>query len=89
MSTEPGSAPRDFIREMVEEGNPNSITDGVVGALCARAAVRGAFLNVQVNARDLDDKSYVAEVLEKGKAMVENAEKAESEIMSILEKKWA
>lgn len=78
----------EVIWEMVEEGNPNSITDGVVGALCARAAVRGAFLNVQVNTRDLDDKSYVAEVLEKGKAMVEDAEKAELEIMSILEKKW-
>ena len=32
------------IRAMVEEGNPASVTDAGVGALCARSAVIGAEL---------------------------------------------
>ena len=52
-----------LIREMVETGNPNSITDGAVGALCARTAVIGAFLNVKVNAAGLTDKDYAARVV--------------------------
>ena len=76
------------IRGMVENGNPNSLTDAAVGALCARVAVRGAYLNVRVNARDLDDPPYVAEVLEKGQEMVAKAAEAEHEIMTMLEKAW-
>lgn len=76
------------IREMVKIGNPNSLTDAVVGALCARAAVRAAYLNVQVNARELEDPSYVAEVLEKGQLMEEEAAVAEQEIMTMLAATW-
>ncbi|MDX1667674.1 MAG: glutamate formimidoyltransferase, partial [Saprospiraceae bacterium] len=55
----------EICRAMVEEGNPNSVTDAGVGALCARAAVLGAFFNVQINTADLEDKEYVEEVLSK------------------------
>ena len=40
------------IRAMAENGNPNSVTDAGVGALCARSAVIGAFLNVKINAAE-------------------------------------
>jgi len=38
-----------IIKAMAEVGNPNSVTDAGVGALCVRAAVHGAFLNVKIN----------------------------------------
>ena len=41
--------------DMAERGNPNSVTDAGVGALCARTAVLGAVMNVRVNAADLKD----------------------------------
>ena len=42
--------------DMAEQGNPNSVTDAGVGALCARTAVLGAVMNVRVNAADLKDR---------------------------------
>lgn len=41
---------------MVEQGNPNSISDAGVGALCIEAAIKGAALNVKINAASLDDE---------------------------------
>ena len=51
----------ELIREMVEKGNPNSITDAGVGALALRSCIRGAFLNVKINASGLDDKDFVTD----------------------------
>lgn len=73
-----------LIRQMVETGNPNSVTDAAVGALCARAALRGAYLNVQINTSGLDDKAYAAEVLSAGQKMVDAAETMEQEILEIV-----
>lgn len=69
-----------LIRKMAEIGNPNSITDAGVGALCARAAVHGAFMNVKINAADLEDKIFVKQILEKGEKMIAEADRAEQEI---------
>ncbi|OFY52238.1 MAG: hypothetical protein A2Y87_12390 [Bacteroidetes bacterium RBG_13_46_8] len=69
---------------MVLEGNPNSVTDAGVGALCARTAVKGAFLNVKINASGLEDKEYVKKVLQEGNTIEANAVKLEEEIMAIL-----
>ena len=49
----------ELIKAMVEHGNPNSVTDAGVGALCARSAVIGAFMNVRINAGGYSDKNFV------------------------------
>ncbi len=73
----------ELLEEMVRSGNPNSISDGAVGALCARAAVHGAFLNVRTNAKDLDDKTYTADLIRRGREMAETADRKEREIMAL------
>ncbi len=73
-----------LIRQMVETGNPNSVTDAGVGALCARAAVLGAFLNVKINATGLDDKAYAAKVLAESESMAAAADVAEREILAVV-----
>ena len=55
----------DLIEAMVDTGNPNSITDAGVGALCARAAVLGAVMNVRVNLKDFSDKAFSDSALRK------------------------
>lgn len=75
------------IRQMAETGNPNSVTDAGVGALCARAAVHGAFLNVKINAAGLDDKAFATQVVAEGEKMIEAADKAEREILAIVNSK--
>lgn len=76
-----------LIREMVEKGNPNSITDGAVGALCARAAVRGCALNVKVNAVGIDDKVYVEKVLAEANGLSAKADAIEAEILKLVQEK--
>lgn len=77
----------EIIKAMVLEGNPNSVTDAGVGALCARTAVKGAFLNVKINASALEDKEYVKKVMEEGSAIEVGAVQLEEEIMELLQGK--
>ncbi|MBR8537821.1 glutamate formimidoyltransferase [Carboxylicivirga sediminis] len=74
----------EVIRAMAEVGNPNSVTDAGVGALCARTAVMGAFLNVKINAAGLDDKAFVEGILAEGKAIEDKAIQEEKEILEIV-----
>lgn len=55
---------------MVTKGNPNSITDAGVGALCIRTAVQGAYLNVCVNAKGLKDKQFAEKIIAKAKTII-------------------
>jgi len=71
-----------LIKQMVETGNPNSITDAAVGALCARVAVYGAYLNVKINTGGLDDKVYAVKVVADSEAILEKAIKMEGEILA-------
>ncbi len=77
----------DVIEAMVEKGNPTSVTDAGVGALCARTAVIGAYLNVKVNTMDLEDKAFVKEILKKAEEIQLAARKKENEIMKLVEER--
>ena len=72
------------IRAMAEIGNPNSVTDAGVGALAARSAVMGAFLNVKINAADLEDKDYVNKILSEGAEIEKQAIAMEDKILEIV-----
>lgn len=74
-------------KNMAEIGNPNSVSDAGVGALCARAAVKGAYLNVIINAQDLKDNTELKEILSKAAKMNEDADKAEQEIWRTVSEK--
>jgi glutamate formiminotransferase/formiminotetrahydrofolate cyclodeaminase len=75
-----------LLKNMAKTGNPNSLSDAGVGALCAKAAVYGAYLNVLINSKDLGDKKYVEKTLKEAKKMLRQAISAEKEILSIVEK---
>jgi glutamate formiminotransferase/formiminotetrahydrofolate cyclodeaminase len=71
----------DLIAEMVAKGNPNSVTDAAVGALCIRTAVIGAHLNVKVNTVGFKDVTFVDDVLAKCQIIADNTNKYENEIL--------
>ncbi len=77
----------EVMKIMAEFGNPNSVSDAGVGALCARAAVRGAFLNVRINASGLKDKEFVNRLIEEGAQIELKAGEMENEIMKIVDSK--
>ena len=79
----------DVIAAMTEHGNPNSVSDAGVGALCARSAVMGAFLNVKINASGLKDKNYVENILQRGQEIQDRAAKFEQKILEVVNRKIA
>jgi glutamate formiminotransferase/formiminotetrahydrofolate cyclodeaminase len=80
-------ASMELMKAMATTGNPNSVTDAGVGALCARTAVIGAFLNVKINCGDYKDKDFVEEILKEGQLLVDKASELEDEILMITNKK--
>jgi glutamate formiminotransferase/formiminotetrahydrofolate cyclodeaminase len=72
----------EVIEAMVEVGNPNSITDAGVGALCARTAIIGAFMNVKINTGDLKDKEFVADILKRGQEIQDKAVEKEAKVVA-------
>jgi glutamate formiminotransferase/formiminotetrahydrofolate cyclodeaminase len=68
---------------MADFGNPNSVTDAAVGALCARTAVMGAFLNVKINCVDCEDSDFVHQILKKGQDLVDDACMMEAKILTL------
>jgi glutamate formiminotransferase/formiminotetrahydrofolate cyclodeaminase len=76
-----------LIKAMADIGNPNSVSDAGVGALCARSAVMGAFMNVRINASGYDDKAYVTDIIAKGKDIETKTIALETEILKIVNDK--
>lgn len=77
----------EVMKAMAEIGNPNSVTDAGVGALCARTAIRGALLNVKINAGGLEDKTFANDLVSRGEAFAQQAYELENEIMKVVEGK--
>jgi glutamate formiminotransferase/formiminotetrahydrofolate cyclodeaminase len=77
----------DIIKAMAETGNPNSVSDAGVGALCARSAVMGAFMNVRINAAGYYDKKFTDKIISKGKEIENKTIALESEILKIVNEK--
>jgi glutamate formiminotransferase/formiminotetrahydrofolate cyclodeaminase len=76
-----------IIKAMAEVGNPNSVSDAGVGALCARSAVMGAFMNVRINASGYDDKIFVTDIITKGKDIENKTISLETDILKIVNEK--
>ena len=77
----------DMIKAMAETGNPNSVSDAGVGALCARAAVSGAYLNVKINAAGLEDRAFAEEIIHKGAQIEIKALEMEKNILETVNQK--
>ncbi len=80
-------ASMEVIKAMAEVGNPNSVSDAGVGALCARTAVMGAFMNVRINAGGYDDKVFVKEMLARGKEIENKTIALETDILKLIDGK--
>jgi glutamate formiminotransferase/formiminotetrahydrofolate cyclodeaminase len=74
----------EVIKAMAEIGNPNSVSDAGVGALCARTSVMGAFMNVRINAAGYADKEFVADILRRGREIENKTIALESEILNVV-----
>lgn len=80
-------AAMEVIRAAATQGQASSVSDAGVGALCARSAVMGAWLNVRINAKSLTDRAFADDLLHRGTELVRQATAAEAEILGEVEKR--
>ena len=68
--------------EMAQKGNPASASDAGVAALAAVAGIRGAALNVRINASGLTDKTPAEPLLKRADAIVAEALALQDEVLA-------
>lgn len=74
----------DLAEAMARQGNPASVSDAGVGALAARAAVLGAYLNVRINAAGLKDREQADELLKEAADIAATAIRRETEVLEVV-----
>jgi glutamate formiminotransferase / formiminotetrahydrofolate cyclodeaminase len=74
-------------KEMASIGNPNSVSDAGVGALCIRGAVYGAYLNVKINASGLHDTELAKKYIDQAYQLLQTIQAQEAEVLQIVESK--
>jgi glutamate formiminotransferase / formiminotetrahydrofolate cyclodeaminase len=74
----------EVVKAMVENGVASSIADAGVGAMAIRSCVTGAFLNMRVNARGIDDRVFVDDILARAEKLEKSTIEMEKEIIEIV-----
>ncbi len=72
---------------MLKDGLQTSLSDAGVGILCARAAVIGAYFNVRINAKDINDRTFAEDILSKASKIYEETLKIEKETIAYIDSK--
>ena len=72
--------------EMARKGNPASASDAGVAALAAVAGIRGAALNVRINAAGLADKAPAEPLLKRADAIITEALALQEEVLNEVKK---
>jgi len=77
----------EVMMEMAKNGLQNSLSDAGVGALCARTAVYGAYLNVRINAKDIKDVATAEKLLNEATVIFNKTVNFENEIINYINQK--
>ena len=75
----------DMLDAMAENGLKASISDAGVGALCTKAAIEGAFMNVKINLDGLNDRGFLEKVMEEAQAIQEKSVSRSQSIVDAVE----
>ena len=76
-----------LLQEMAKNGNQNSLSDVGVGAICIKTAVRGAWLNVLINAKGLTDQVWAQNIVNEAKSLLQENHRLCDEIVNDIESK--
>lgn len=71
-----------MLAQMAEIGNPASVSDAGVGALCTHAAIHGAYLNVLINCEGFKDEAYVTDITAKANKVLADSQSEQSAILT-------
>ena len=73
-----------MLYEMADKGNPNSVSDAGVGAVCAMAAVEGGWMNVMINLSGLKDKVKAEKIKAEANALLAKAKEQKEKIVALV-----
>lgn len=76
----------DLLEYQAINGNPNSVSDAGVGALCARSAILGAGLNVKINGSTLMDDPNALQMLSRADELEILTIQKEAKIIGLVKK---
>lgn len=76
----------EIAKEMIENGNQNTLSDGAAGVLCNKTAVQAAYYNVMINAKGLTDKVAAKQLADEAKALLDKNHKEADELLGKVEK---
>lgn len=68
---------------IIAKGNRNAVTDGMIGAINARAALKSAFLNVKINLGGIKDAAYVEEISREMHRMESQIDQEEARLLNL------
>ena len=77
----------EVMQAMLKDGLQNSLSDAGVGVLCARTAVIGAYFNVRINAKDIKDRAFAANILAKAASIYEQTIAIENDTIAYIDSK--
>ncbi len=77
----------EVMQAMLKDGMQSSLSDAGVGILCARTAVLGAYFNVRINAKDIKDRKFADDILQRAKEIYTATIKAEKETIEYIDGK--
>ncbi len=79
----------ELLEAMAKDGLPASASDAAVGALAARSAVLGAWLNVRTNLASLKDRTAVEDIVREGARLAAEVAAREQAVLAAAEAKFA
>lgn len=77
----------EVVAAMADKGNPASITDAGVGALCIHTSIQGAGMNVRINLGSIKDETFKAEMAGKVARILNESAMKQREILAVVESK--
>tara|TARA_R110001583_G_scaffold76567_2_gene209344 strand:- start:594 stop:2282 length:1689 start_codon:yes stop_codon:yes gene_type:complete len=77
----------EVMQAMLTEGMQSSLSDAAVGILCARTAVVGAYFNVRINAKDIKDRDFADEIINKATTIYTKTILIEKEVIGLIDSK--
>ena len=77
----------EVMQAMLKEGMQSSLSDAAVGVLCARTAVIGAYFNVRINAKDIKDRKFADDILQKAEKIYKATIRIEKETIAYIDGK--
>jgi glutamate formiminotransferase/formiminotetrahydrofolate cyclodeaminase len=77
----------EVMEAMLKDGLQSSLSDAGVGVLCARTAVLGAYFNVRINAKDIKDRDFVDDIVEKAEKIYKETLEKERAVIELIDSK--